>query len=631
MDSTFKVSTAAQSGQVSMSMMKTFLLTWIPLAVLIAALLLFVHYTNEKSGRIITERTEVNTVGTLKEVIAADLQSAVSDLMILASHQGLQEVLDGEAIKLPALSQDFLSFSLRKGLYDQIRFLNQEGMEVVRVNYNKGTPFIVPAGQLQNKGKRYYFKDAFVLDKGQVFVSPLDLNIERGTIEQPLKPMIRLATPVFDSAGDKRGIVLVNYLGAKLISDIEKAYQGSGAILLLNPEGFFLKGLQQEDEWGFMYQNRGERTLANLFPEIWQGLASGDEGTLASENGLFTYAKIYPVTEADRSSTGAREAYSPSRHALDATDYYWILVSRVSPSQLAATGKGSFARLGQLYLALLALAAFGAWLFAKAHQASVAARLAQQRMAERLAVSNRDLEEFAYIASHDLQEPLRKVIAFGERLETKYADTLGEQGKDYLSRMKSATRRMQTLINDLLTYSRVSTKAQPFVLVNLAEITREVLADLETRIAEVKAKIEVGELPVVEADPLQMRQLMQNLIGNALKFHKPEEPPTVTISSGAPNPADGPGSSPDHMMMDIVVQDDGIGFQPRYVDRIFGTFQRLHGRNEYEGTGIGLSVCRKIAERHGGSIKAEGEPDQGARFIVSLPLKQEKEVIRAAA
>ncbi|MCR4408180.1 MAG: GAF domain-containing protein [Anaerolineae bacterium] len=249
---------------------------------------------------------------------------------------------------------------------------------------------------------------------------------------------------------------------------------------------------------------------------------------------------------------------------------------------------------------------------------------ALQTYAAKLEQSNRELEGFAYIASHDLQEPLRKVQAFGDLLQAKYGAELGDQGRDYLARMQNATRRMQTLINDLLTYSRVTTKAQPFTPVDLALIVREVMADLEMRIQEVGGRVEVSELPTIEADPTQMRQLFQNLIGNALKFHKRDEAPLVRVYA---EPRDSQGCRSDERFSAegcyrIMVEDNGIGFDERYLDRIFQVFQRLHGRDEYEGSGIGLATCRKIVERHGGSITARSVPGQGATFIVTLPAKQ---------
>ena len=255
-----------------------------------------------------------------------------------------------------------------------------------------------------------------------------------------------------------------------------------------------------------------------------------------------------------------------------------------------------------------------------------------QALAVQLAGSNRELEQFASIASHDLQEPLRKVQAFGDRLQSKFGDLLGEQGKDYLDRMLSASARMRTLINDLLTFARLTTKGRPFTALDLTEIAQQVVSDLEERIRQTGGSVHVDALPTIEADPVQMRQLFQNLIGNGLKFHRPEAAPAVTIQ-GRIIPAPKPerravsSSSPDQRgdVCEIRVQDNGIGFNDQYRDRIFELFQRLHGRQEYEGTGMGLAICRKIVERHGGTISAASVPGQGAAFIVTLPIRQPKE------
>ena len=231
---------------------------------------------------------------------------------------------------------------------------------------------------------------------------------------------------------------------------------------------------------------------------------------------------------------------------------------------------------------------------------------------QQLARSNRELEQFAYIASHDLQEPLRKISAFGDRLSSKFSAILGEQGLDYLSRMINASARMQSLIEGLLTYSRVTTKAQPFSRLDLGVIAAEVLNDLETKIKETNAEVRCDVTAAIEADSLQMRQLFQNLIGNALKYHAAGVAPGVTVRC-----------TMDGAACTLSVSDNGIGFEQKYAEQIFGVFQRLHGRSSgYEGSGIGLSVCRKIVERHNGTISAKGEVGKGATFIVTLPVKQ---------
>ena len=231
---------------------------------------------------------------------------------------------------------------------------------------------------------------------------------------------------------------------------------------------------------------------------------------------------------------------------------------------------------------------------------------------EELARSNAELDQFASIASHDLQEPLRKVLAFSDRLKTKYAAALDERGLDYLERMRSSTQRMQTLVKDLLNYARVTSKARRFVSVDLAVLTQEVVADLEVRIERTCGRVEVGDLPMLTADPTQLRQLLQNLIGNALKFHRPEVPPVVTVQV-QPALAGTPAA------YQLTIQDNGIGFEEEYREHIFAPFQRLHGSGEYEGTGIGLAVCRKIARRHGGDITVASAPGQGSTFTVTLP------------
>lgn len=239
-----------------------------------------------------------------------------------------------------------------------------------------------------------------------------------------------------------------------------------------------------------------------------------------------------------------------------------------------------------------------------------------QAYAIELERSNQELQQFAYVSSHDLQEPLRKIQTFGDRLQQQYASQMDERGVDYLRRMQDAASRMQSLIHDLLAFSRVNTQQRLFMPIDLAEVVNEVLSVLETRIEETNSVIEVDKLPIIDADATQMRQLFQNLLSNAIKFRHPDQSPVIQVNC---QPEVNGIEGGKHCL--IYVRDNGIGFDEKYSERIFGVFQRLHGRSEYEGTGVGLAICRRIVERHNGRIVATSTPGQGSTFAITLPLK----------
>jgi light-regulated signal transduction histidine kinase (bacteriophytochrome) len=237
--------------------------------------------------------------------------------------------------------------------------------------------------------------------------------------------------------------------------------------------------------------------------------------------------------------------------------------------------------------------------------------------------SNEDLEQFAYVASHDLQEPLRKIRAFGDRLFNRYRSQLDSQGEDYIKRMQSASTRMQILIEDLLAFSRVSQSSETFERLDMNHMMTEILEDLDIQIKREKAIVKIGKIPPLTGEKMQIKRLFQNLINNAIKFHKPNEFPIVEVigmimkwqeikrAYGV--------SLQDVAYVAIMVKDNGIGFDEKFNDKIFNIFQRLHGRAEYEGTGIGLAICRKIVTNHKGYITARSQENIGSEFIVILP------------
>lgn len=227
---------------------------------------------------------------------------------------------------------------------------------------------------------------------------------------------------------------------------------------------------------------------------------------------------------------------------------------------------------------------------------------------------NKELEELTLISTHDLQEPLRKIQVFGDRLRVRYAEHLGDTGKDYIERMQTSASRMQTMLNELLTYSLLSTKINRYTMVDLNNTMKDVMADLETMIEKEGARITISKLPVIEAVPMQMQQLLQNLLSNSIKFHKQTQPPIVKINA----------EIVDNQRIKIIIIDNGIGFDMSFYNKIFRPFQRLQSRASFEGTGIGLAICKRIVDLHNGTILAKSTLGVGTRFEVELPITQKK-------
>ena len=238
--------------------------------------------------------------------------------------------------------------------------------------------------------------------------------------------------------------------------------------------------------------------------------------------------------------------------------------------------------------------------------------LNQQLVENNLQLKNtiEELDRFAYVASHDLQEPLRKILVFSDKIQTKYKSSIDEEMYRNLEKIVRASERMQSLINDLLRFSRQTTTNEDFTLLPLNELIQDVLTDMEFDIEKTSASVQVGNLPQIWAIPSQMRQLFQNLISNAIKFRKPDDVPVIQVTA-------------DDQRTDrfrIIIQDNGIGFDPKYADEIFMVFKRLHSYHEFEGSGVGLSICKKIIDRHNGMIRAESKVGSGSRFIIDFPV-----------
>lgn len=396
----------------------------------------------------------------------------------------------------------------------------------------------------------------------------------------------------------------------------------------------------------------------NKVEELLDQLRSG---TLYDEEQHARFLKLYPVAlerldEMRESVSLIRRQYDSTALALIDTDKGIRLMSSVMThlhemedveyALLAAKRIDAHQRRGQLLFIIVAgniiglVLTFATFFFAYRHALRVTelnkkieqanteleskVELRTQvlaQYAEELKRSNRELEDFAFVASHDLQEPLRKIRAFGDRLLKTYSQELGEKGADYISRMHSASERMSVLINDILSFSRVTSRQRPFEKVDLNRLMDNVLNNLDYSIRESGADVTHDPLPEIDGDASQLEQVFSNLIANSIKFRVPDRRPVIRLQLSVPETHE-ISVEDNREWIKLVLSDNGIGFDPQYNDRIFNIFQRLHAQDQYKGTGIGLALCRKIIERHAGSISADSRPGEGAVFTIILPTTQ---------
>lgn len=345
------------------ALLKRFALIYLPIVLVFSIGLLSSVRLDEQRRAEITEVRETSRIEIAKRQITQDLAAAKIDLRVFANLPLLRWFQDsGNPVQREELEKLFLVVMRESRHYDQMRYLDASGQELIRINYNNGKPAIVPREQLQNKLGRYYFDDTLELNQGEIFVSPLDLNIEQSSLEIPHKPIIRFGTPVFDSAGHKQGVIVLNYFGDELLQHFRETMRGGDphSGMLLNRDGYWLSSPKREDEWGFMLGKKAG-TFGHDFSDEWRAISATEQGTLRTDRGIFVYTTVYPLSGKERSSTGSTLAHAPSQQELAAHEYHWKIVSFVPTAVLSGAAfynqTGSWILLAFIYL-LLALAAW---------------------------------------------------------------------------------------------------------------------------------------------------------------------------------------------------------------------------------------------------------------------------------
>lgn len=342
----------------SVAILREFLLIFLPFAAVLAVAGAAHYYSVYRTERITTETSELLNVGLARSALNNDLAAVVTDLLFLANYLATQGFDDSSLLHRDPVSQLLRGFSDNKRLYDQIRFLDTSGQEVVRINFHGGQSQAVAGIDLQNKADRYYFRESIHLDSGQVYISPLDLNMEQGMLEQPIKPMLRFATPIFH-AGSKRGILVLNYLGDRLLSSFDRAAANiTNHVHLVNDDGYWLRSPRRDDAWGFMLPH--QRRFSQRHPRLWQAMEGRKSAQIRTDDGLFTYESVTPLAAAAQSI--AADGRQPLTTPADAER--WIVVSHIAPDQGAPSPWLFVTRNSPLYLLMLGVLMVGSWLLA---------------------------------------------------------------------------------------------------------------------------------------------------------------------------------------------------------------------------------------------------------------------------
>ncbi len=633
------------------AVLKRFLVTFLPAALVVAGITVLLFVVDYGGRKALVETETLHNIHFLRGIVAAELRSAVSDLAFLSGQNELGDCLmERSALDCGRLAREFRVFSDAKGVYDQIRLIDAGGMEVVRVDRGGDGATVVPAGKLQDKSGRYYFQETIRLGRGEVFVSQFDLNVENGVIEVPLKPVIRFASPVFDGRGRVQGMVVLNYLGKELLSRLDAASSmGPGRTLLLNEEGYYLRGIRPEDEWGFMYDDRRERTFARDFPSAWKTVSSSEAGQFLDGGRLFTFTTVFPV----RDSTGAEKALPVDAAA--GKQMGWKLVSVVPAGP---SGVGMRVMIDYLFpaTALVFFLGVSLWYIAGA---GVSRKMAEEEIrrskeelevrvrerTEALRVLNRNLRErterlasllrvmdgmnqelvasnrckavFLASVSHELKTPLNHILGFTELMKLNSCDEMTQSCREYVDNICKSGRELLKLIDYVLEVSRGTPGMVDVEEFDLEELFTEVLGPLKPGISEKRLDMQVYNTVAggrIRLDRDMLKQILTSLLDNAVKFTPAGG--TVSVEAGLPK-------ENGRQVLRIRVSDTGPGIREEDKERIFDPFETGGDRGMVagaEGIGIGLAIARMYAEFLGGYISVESEAGKGATFELILPL-----------
>jgi signal transduction histidine kinase len=555
-------------------------------------------------------------------MIRSRLATSVNDLSFLSRYRSVVNYFDDPATE-SLLIADLKLFGQKNWDYKQLCFIDADGIETIRIDWRRNQLDVVMDSLLQDRSDGPDFIKASRLKRGEIYISRLELAAEPLNPERSHQRVIRFAAPVYNEQEQFRGVIVIRQYLDDFLERLQiKDLSNDSKFMLLDSEGYWLTGPEEYPLFGFLFHDHEKLSFASYFPNTWKSMQESSFGYREADRGLFIFRELaideavgvdnmLPATQVygdDRNHWRlvVHVNYKDIRQLKSFEQTFWLVFGFVATLLLIASYIIS-RLLFKLRLNLNELNELNGTL-----ERRIQARtdeLSSQN--EKLNQVNQELESFAYSVSHDLRAPLRHIAGFVDLLAKKDQHELSEKGLAYLGYIKQASRDMNRLIEDLLNFSRIGRAEIKGVEYEMDLQVLEVIRQLEKNSKGPEIDWQIGAMPKVFGDLSMIKQIWINLLGNAMKYSSKRDHPVINVTA-----------KQEKTQIIFSVQDNGVGFDMKYRHKLFGPFQRLHSDEEYEGTGIGLAIVRRIVVRHGGTVWAEGQPEKGAIFYFSLPRKK---------